>query len=235
MPTTSASSHEHPSPEQFRDLIVHHLISTLGRHAGSAQPRDWWVATALAVRDYIHERLIATQAVHNEHNVRRVYYFSLEYLMGRLFESNLLSTGLRQTAGEALKLLGVDFDQVYESEVDMGLGNGGLGRLAACFLDSLATLDYPALGYGIHYEFGMFKQAFLAGQQIEHPDRWMLFGDPWEVVRPEFTQEVKLYGRVEHRFDDLGRSTWAWVDTKTVLGVPYEPASPLGVAGHRGL
>ncbi len=228
MPTTSASSHEHPSPEQFRDLIVHHLISTLGRHAGSAQPRDWWVATALAVRDYIHERLIATQAVHNEHNVRRVYYFSLEYLMGRLFESNLLSTGLRQTAGEALKLLGVDFDQVYESEVDMGLGNGGLGRLAACFLDSLATLDYPALGYGIHYEFGMFKQAFLGGQQIEHPDRWMLFGDPWEVVRPEFTQEVKLYGRVEHRFDDLGRSTWAWVDTKTVLGVPYD----IPIAGY---
>jgi len=228
MPTTAAPSHEHPSPEQFRDLIVHHLISTLGRHAGSAQPRDWWVATALAVRDYIHERLIATQAVHNEQNVRRVYYFSLEYLMGRLFESNLLATGLRHTAGDALKLLGVDFDRVYESEVDMGLGNGGLGRLAACFLDSLATLDYPALGYGIHYEFGLFKQAFLNGQQIEHPDRWMLFGDPWEVVRPEFTQEVKLYGRVEQRFDDLGRSSWHWVDTKTVLGVPYD----IPIAGY---
>jgi starch phosphorylase len=228
MPTSAAASHEHPSPEQFRDLIVHHLISTLGRHAGSAQPRDWWVATALAVRDYIHERLIATQAVHNEQNVRRVYYFSLEYLMGRLFESNLLATGLRHTAGEALKLLGVDFDRVYESEVDMGLGNGGLGRLAACFLDSLATLDYPALGYGIHYEFGLFKQAFLNGQQVEHPDRWMLFGDPWEVVRPEFTQEVKLYGRVEQRFDDLGRSSWHWVDTKTVLGVPYD----IPIAGY---
>jgi starch phosphorylase len=228
MPASTSPSHEHPSPEQFRDLIVHHLISTLGRHAGSAQPRDWWVATALAVRDYIHERLIATQAVHNEQNVRRVYYFSLEYLMGRLFESNLLATDLRHTAGEALKLLGVDFDRVYESEVDMGLGNGGLGRLAACFLDSLATLDYPALGYGIHYEFGLFKQAVLAGQQIEHPDRWMLFGDPWEVVRPEFTQEVKLYGKVEQRFDDLGRSSWHWVDTKTVLGVPYD----IPIAGY---
>jgi len=174
----SASQAKLPSPDEFRGLILHHLISTLARHAGSAQPRDWWVATALAVRDHIHERLIETQGVHNDKNVRRIYYFSLEYLMGRLFESNLLATGLVETARSALGLLGVDFDQVYESEVDMGLGNGGLGRLAACFLDSMATLDYPALGYGIHYEFGLFKQAFLAGQQIEHPDRWMLFGDP---------------------------------------------------------
>jgi starch phosphorylase len=228
MPPTAApsppavSSSQPPTAEEFRGLILHHLISTLARHASSAQPRDWWVATALAVRDHIHERMIATQAVHNAKNVRRIYYFSLEYLMGRLFESNLLATDLTKTAQAALKLLGVDFDQVYESEVDMGLGNGGLGRLAACFLDSLATLDYPALGYGIHYEFGLFKQAFLAGQQIEHPDRWMLFGDPWEVVRPEYTQEVKLYGRVEQRFDDVGRASWHWVDTKTVLGVPYD-------------
>jgi glycogen phosphorylase len=224
----AVSSSEPPSPEEFRGLILHHLISTLARHAGSAQPRDWWVAAALAIRDHIHDRLIQTQGVHNAKNVRRVYYFSLEYLMGRLFESNLLATGLVETAREALKLLGVDFDQVYESEVDMGLGNGGLGRLAACFLDSMATLDYPALGYGIHYEFGLFKQSFLNGQQIEHPDRWMLFGDPWEVVRPEFTQEVKLYGRVEQRFDDVGRSSWHWVDTRTVLGVPYD----IPVAGY---
>jgi len=224
----SASQAKLPSPDEFRGLILHHLISTLARHAGSAQPRDWWVATALAVRDHIHERLIETQGVHNDKNVRRIYYFSLEYLMGRLFESNLLATGLVETARSALGLLGVDFDQVYESEVDMGLGNGGLGRLAACFLDSMATLDYPALGYGIHYEFGLFKQAFLAGQQIEHPDRWMLFGDPWEVVRPEYTQEVKLYGRVEQRFDDLGRSSWHWVDTKTVLGVPHD----IPIAGY---
>ena len=141
------------SEASFRVLILRHLTSTLARHPVSATSRDWWVATALAVRDTIHERMIATQAVHNAQNVRRVYYFSLEYLMGRLFGNNLLATGLLDTAHAALKGLGQDFEKIRESEVDMGLGNGGLGRLAACFLDSLATMDYPALGYGIYYEF----------------------------------------------------------------------------------
>ncbi|MGH7996216.1 MAG: glycogen/starch/alpha-glucan family phosphorylase, partial [Opitutaceae bacterium] len=211
-----------PPEEVFRSLILRHLISTLARPAQSATPRDWWVATSLAVRDQIHDRMIATQAVHNARNVRRVYYFSLEYLMGRLFESNLLASGLEHAARAALTSLGVDFEAVREAEVDMGLGNGGLGRLAACFLDSLATLDYPALGYGIHYEFGLFRQQFVAGHQVEHPDRWILFGDPWEVVRAEYTQEVKLYGRVENLFDDRGRSRPRWVDAKTVLGVPHD-------------
>ena len=184
--------------EVMRALIQRHLVSTLARHASSATPRDWWVATVLALRDTIHERLIQTQAVHNRENVRRLYYFSLEYLMGRLFGNNLLATGLYESAREALAGLGQDFDVVRESEVDMGLGNGGLGRLAACFLDSLATQDYPALGYGIYYEFGLFRQAFVDGHQVEHPDSWTLFGDPWEVVRPEYTQEVRLYGRVEN-------------------------------------
>ncbi|HVW21672.1 MAG TPA: glycogen/starch/alpha-glucan phosphorylase [Opitutaceae bacterium] len=213
---------EDPPSEVFRSLILRHLTSTLARHAGSAAPRDWWVATALAVRDHIHERMIATQAVHNAENVRRVYYFSLEYLLGRLFGSNLLATGLFETAREALALLGQDLDRIREAETDMGLGNGGLGRLAACFLDSLATLDYPALGYGIYYEFGLFRQAFQQGHQLELPDNWALFGDPWEVVRPEYTQEVRLYGRVENVFDDHGNYRPRWVDTKTLLGLPHD-------------
>src|SRR5688572_25950388 len=176
--------------EDFGTVILHHLTSTLARHPGAATPRDWWVATGLATRDRIHERMIETQAVHNNDNVRRVYYFSMEYLMGRLFESNLLATGLVDEARKALGELGVDFDAVREAELDMGLGNGGLGRLAACFLDSLSTLDYPALGYGIYYEFGLFKQEFVHGHQMEHPDRWGMFGDPWEVVRADYTQEV---------------------------------------------
>ena len=118
--------------------------------------------------------------------------------------------------------LGQDFEQIRETEVDMGLGNGGLGRLAACFLDSLATLDYPALGYGIYYEFGLFKQEFVNGSQIEHPDNWIRFGDPWEVVRPEYTQKIHLYGRVENVFDDRGNYRPRWVDTKTILGVPHD-------------
>ena len=211
------------SPEEkLRSLIKRHLISTLARHEGSATPRDWWVATALAVRDTIHERMIATQAVHNAQNVRRIYYFSLEYLMGRLFGNNLLATGLLDTAREALESLGQDFDKIREAEGDMGLGNGGLGRLAACFLDSLATLDYPALGYGIYYEFGLFRQAFANGNQVEHPDNWMIFGSPWEVVRPEYTQEVRYFGRVENVFDDRGNYRPRWVDTKTIIGVPHD-------------
>ncbi|WP_237702397.1 glycogen/starch/alpha-glucan phosphorylase [Opitutus terrae] len=217
-----------PPVQHLRALILRHLTSTLARHPGAATPRDWWIATALAARDRIHERMIETQAVHNIENVRRVYYFSLEYLMGRLFESNLLATGLTEDARSALKSLGVDFDAVREAEIDMGLGNGGLGRLAACFLDSLSTLDYPALGYGIYYEFGLFKQEFVNGHQIEHPDSWLLFGDPWEVVRADYTQEVHLYGRVENVFDDRGNSRPRWVDTQTIVGVPHD----IPIAGY---
>jgi starch phosphorylase len=206
----------------MRSLIQRHLTSTLARYAPSATPRDWWVASTLAVRDAIHERMIATQMVHNAQNTRRIYYFSMEYLMGRLFESNLLATGLTDAVRSALGSFGVNFDDVREAEVDMGLGNGGLGRLAACFLDSLATLDYPALGYGIHYEFGLFKQEIVNGCQVEHPDRWMLFGSPWEVIRADYTQEVKLYGRVVNVFDDQGNSRPHWIDTRTILGVPHD-------------
>ena len=211
------------SPEQIlRSLIHRHLISTLARHEGSATPHDWWVATALAVRDTIHERMIATQAVHNDQNVRRIYYFSLEYLMGRLFGNNLLATDTLDCARAALESLGQDFEKIRDAEVDMGLGNGGLGRLAACFLDSLATMDYPALGYGIYYEFGLFRQQFVNGHQVEHPDNWIRYGNPWEVVRPEYTQEVRFYGRVENVFDDRGNYRPRWVDTKTILGVPHD-------------
>jgi starch phosphorylase len=210
------------STEIMRSLIQRHLTSTLARYAPSATLRDWWVASSLAVRDTIHERMIATQIVHNAQNTRRIYYFSMEYLMGRLYESNLLATGLTEAVREALASLGVNFDEVRETEVDMGLGNGGLGRLAACFLDSLATLDYPALGYGIHYEFGLFQQEIVNGNQVEHPDRWMLFGSPWEVIRADYAQEVKLYGRVINAFDDNGNSRPKWVETRTILGVPHD-------------
>ncbi|MBC8010152.1 MAG: glycogen/starch/alpha-glucan phosphorylase [Burkholderiales bacterium] len=207
---------------KLKQAILRNLTYTLARDQGSATLRDWWLATAGAVREQILARLIATQSVHNKNNVRRLYYLSLEYLMGRLTENNLQNTGLVETARTALSELGIDLNELREVEVDMGLGNGGLGRLAACFLDSLATLDYPAIGYGIHYEFGLFKQEFVHGHQIEHPDNWMIFGTPWEIVRAEYTQEVQLYGRVENVFDDKGGYRPRWVDTKKILGVPYD-------------
>jgi starch phosphorylase len=222
MATTPKDQKTDTQAEIMKSLILRHLTSTLARYAPNATLRDWWVASSLAVRDAIHERMIATQEVHNAQNVRRIYYFSMEYLMGRLYESNLLATGLTKAVEDALASLGVKFDDVRETEVDMGLGNGGLGRLAACFLDSMATLDLPALGYGIHYEFGLFKQDIVNGNQVEFPDRWMLFGSPWEVIRADYTQEVKIYGRVNNLFDDQGNSKPKWVDTRTVLGVPHD-------------
>ena len=213
---------------KFRAQVLHHLISTLARHAAGATPRDWWTATALSVRDTIHERMIDTQSVHNVQNVRRVYYFSMEYLIGRLFGNNLLATDLMDTARAALKSLGQDIEVIREAEEDMGLGNGGLGRLAACFMDSLATLDYPALGYGIYYQFGLFKQQIVHGHQIENPDHWNILGDPWAVVHPEFIQEVQIYGHVDNVFDDFGNSRPLWTGTRKVLGVPHD----IPVAGY---
>ncbi len=213
---------------KLKQAILRHLVYTLARDQKTATSNDWWIATAMAVREQILARLIATQAVHNKQNARRLYYLSLEYLMGRLMENNLHNTGLFDEAQVALKELGVEWESIRESEVDMGLGNGGLGRLAACFLDSLATMDLPAIGYGIHYEFGLFKQEFVNGHQVEHPDNWMIFGTPWEIVRSEYTQEVKIYGRVENVFDDNGNYRAAWVGTKTILGVPYD----IPIAGY---
>ncbi|MBP7142112.1 MAG: glycogen/starch/alpha-glucan phosphorylase [Opitutaceae bacterium] len=212
----------------FKQSILRNLTATLARDRVTAVPRDWWIATAMATRETILARLISTQRVHNEQNVRRLYYLSLEYLMGRLLENNLHNTGLMEAARTALQELGVDFESVREAEVDMGLGNGGLGRLAACFLDSLATLDLPAIGYGIHYEFGLFKQEFVNGHQVEHPDGWMMFGTPWEVIRPEYTTEVQVYGEVENVFNDRGDYRPRWVKTRTILGVPYD----IPIAGY---
>ncbi len=212
----------------FKQSILQHMTYTLARDLSTAGPRDWWIATAMATRETILARLITTQGVHNDQNVRRLYYFSLEYLIGRLFVNNLHATGLMDAARSALKELGVDFDAIREAEVDMGLGNGGLGRLAACFLDSLATMDLPAIGYGIHYEFGLFKQEFINGHQVEHPDAWMIFGTPWEVIRPEYTTEVQIYGEVENVFNDRGDYRPRWVKTRTILGVPYD----IPIAGY---
>jgi starch phosphorylase len=208
--------------EGLKASILNHLKFTLARDTGSATQRDWWISTCHAVHDRILERFIRTMGTHHKDNVRRVYYLSLEYLMGRMLRNNIWNSGLYEQTGAALKELGLDLEKLEDQEEDMGLGNGGLGRLAACFLDSLATLEYPAIGYGIYYEFGIFRQKFENNRQVELPDSWRRFGCPWEIVRPEYTKKVRLYGRVEMRFDNLGNPTPAWVDTREVSGLPYD-------------
>ncbi len=207
-------------------FILNQLKFTLARDPETANKRDWWLATSKAVQSLIIERMIATQSVHHHNNVKRVYYLSLEFLMGRLFVNSMYSAGVLKEVHEALEKLGLDMDELRKEEYDMGLGNGGLGRLAACFLDSLATLDLPAVGYGIHYQYGLFKQEFRNGYQVELPDAWMQYGTPWEIVRPEYTTEIPLYGHVENVFDDVGNYVPKWVDWKKLLGVPYDIPIP---------
>jgi len=208
--------------ERMKNAILHYLKFKMGRDQETATRRDWWMSTATAVRDRMIERGLETYKLHRRQNVRRLYYLSMEYLMGRLLTNNLVNLGLFDDTVAALGDLGVDYEDLRGAEEDMGLGNGGLGRLAACYLDSLATMDLPAVGYGIHYEFGLFKQEFRNGHQIEHPDNWLIYGAPWEMVRPELTQAVQLFGRCEQIFDDRGEFKWRWIETKTILGFPFD-------------
>jgi len=200
-----------PTKTNIETYILNQLKFSLARDRETASKRDWWMATAKAVQSIIIERMLETQTVHHNENVRRVYYLSLEFLMGRLFINSMYSAGVVKEVEEALELLGLDLDELRKEEYDMGLGNGGLGRLAACFLDSLATLDLPAVGYGIHYQYGLFKQEFRNGYQVELPDAWMQYGTPWEIVRPEYTTTIPIYGHVENVFDDRGNYVSKWV------------------------
>lgn len=219
-------SESETSPKTVDKFILNQLKFSLARDRHTATKHDWWIATAKAVQSMIIERMIATQETHYKKNVKRVYYLSLEFLMGRLFVNSMLSTGVLHDVEVALAKLGLDIDSIRKEEYDMALGNGGLGRLAACFLDSLATLDLPAIGYGIHYQYGLFKQEFRNGYQVELPDAWIQYGTPWEIVRPEHTTEVQIYGTVENVFDDLGNSIPRWTGWKKILGVPYDIPIP---------
>ncbi len=210
------------SVEAIKHSITRHLKFSLARDTTTARPRDWWLATCKAVHDRVIERYMATQGVHREHNARRVYYFSLEFLMGRMLSNNLYNTGIYDQVAQALKELGMDIGAIRQEEYDMALGNGGLGRLAACFLDSLATLDYPAIGYGINYEFGLFRQEFANGHQVEQPDNWLKFGNPWQIMRPEYAQTIQIYGSVENVFDDFGNYRPRWGNTRKIMGIPYD-------------
>jgi starch phosphorylase len=207
---------------EFKRRIIEKIHVGLAKPVEIAYGRDWWRATSAVVREIIIESMLDTQQRHYRHDTRRINYLSLEYLMGRLLANNLQNSGVFEAARDALAELGQDIDDVIEEEYDMGLGNGGLGRLAACFLDSMATLDIPAIGYGIRYEFGLFRQEFENGYQREHPDAWLKYGDIWDIVRPELVQKIQVYGEVQQIFDDRGNYKPRWINGKTILGVPYD-------------
>jgi starch phosphorylase len=210
------------TPDSLKLSITNHLRFTLGAYVETASENDWYVATSLAVRDRAMERATQSRRQHRAQGVRRVHYLSLEYLMGRLLENNLRNSGIYDATKQALAEMGKDLDALVQKEPDMGLGNGGLGRLAACFMDSLSTMDLPAIGYGIHYEFGLFRQEFVNGKQVEHPDAWMRDGSPWKIARPSYRQTVHLYGKVIQKFDEFGQPHHEWIETKCLLGLPWD-------------
>jgi starch phosphorylase len=218
------------SPASLAERFLHHLRFTRGEGWDTATPDDHFFSVALAVRDLIVDRMVATQRTYHEQDVKRVYYLSLEYLLGRQLRNNLVCLGLYDAFREALGRLGLDLEGLCELEPDAGLGNGGLGRLAACYIDSAATLQLPFYGYGMRYEYGIFEQEIVDGWQVEHPDYWLRFASPWEIPRPEFTTPVRLYGYVVDHHDEKGRYRPLWKDYRTVMGLPYDvPTVAYGV------
>ncbi len=197
-----------------------------GRSLEKATSVDLFRAEAFTVRDRLVRRWIDTQQTYQAKNSKRVYYLSAEFLMGRLLRNNLLNLGIHEEMAEALDELGVELEDIESTEHDAGLGNGGLGRLAACFLDSSATLGLPVMGYGIRYEYGIFQQKIENGYQVEAPDRWLQQGNPWEIARPEYTMRVRFGGRTEAFLDSTGEYRIRWIDTEDVLGVPHDTPIP---------
>ncbi|XP_077537474.1 glycogen phosphorylase-like [Haemaphysalis longicornis] len=209
------------SVTNFKKAFNRHVHYTLGKDRNVATPRDYYFALAHTVRDQLVGRWIRTQQYYHEEDPKRVYYLSLEYYMGRSLTNTMVNLGIQNACDEALYQMGLDIEELEEIEEDAGLGNGGLGRLAACFLDSMATLGLAAYGYGIRYEYGIFTQKITNGEQVEVSDDWLRFGNPWEKARPEYMIPVNFYGRVEQT--DKG---FKWVDTQVVLAMPYDSPIP---------
>lgn len=203
-----------------------HLEFILVKDKYTATKGDAYYSLSLSIRDRMVRRWLRTQQEYKEADTKNVYYLSMEFLMGRLLGNSLINLDYYDECYNILKEAGYSLEEIREYEHDMGLGNGGLGRLAACYLDSLATLGYPAFGYGIRYEYGIFNQLIENGYQVEKPDNWLAFGNPWEILRRELRYTVKFNGRVVTHTDDNGNIKHEWVDTKDVLAVAYDIPVP---------
>lgn len=208
--------------ENLKKKIVHHLRCTIGTSELKASKLAWWQALVASVNEDIFNRLTQTQFTHAKEDTRAVNYLSAEFLMGRLTVNNLCNLEMYKVAKEALSSLGQDLNDLCEEEPDMALGNGGLGRLAACYLESLATLSYPCVGYGIHYENGLFRQEIRGGRQVERPDSWREYGCPWEVCRPESLQNIPIGGYVETQVGPDGSKRRVWHPAHIIKGVPWD-------------
>ena len=224
----SSQTKVNPEHESIAALIEHHLRFTLAKSRVDLRKRDWYAATALAVRDVLVDRMLAANARVARQDAKRLYYLSLEFLIGRSLENNLYNLGILDECREFLAARGVDLQALFDEEPDAALGNGGLGRVAACFLDSMATLGMPGYGYGINYEFGLFRQEIRDGYQIEQPDAWQREASPWLIPRPEESCVVPVYGRIEHRSAANGKYRPQWIEQRFLVGVP----SDLPIAGY---
>lgn len=214
------------SKEALLQSFVHHVQHTQGKHPSAATSLDHFVAIARAARDRMYDSWTRTWENRVRTKPKHVYYLSLEFLMGRLLSDGLMALGIYDEAKAALSELGLDIEKVLEEERDPGLGNGGLGRLAACFVDSLATLGVPAVGYGLRYDYGIFRQVIQGGRQQEAPDMWLQYGSPWEVARPERSYPVKFGGRVIEYTGPSGRMVHEWVDCEIVYAVAHDIPVP---------
>jgi len=218
------------SADALRRGIIDHLRYSIGRPAAALKPEHYYRATALAVRDRMQDNRVASTQTSLDLGRKVTCYLSAEFLMGPQLGSNLLNLGIEEAAREALASLGQDLDGVLACEEEPGLGNGGLGRLAACYLDSLATLERPAIGYGIRYEFGIFDQEIHDGWQVEKTDNWLANGNPWEIAKPDVNYPVKWGGYAEHYVDDAGHDRVRWVPGRVLKGVAYDtPIQGYGV------
>ena len=209
------------SVEALRRAISNRLVYQVGKDLRSATQRDWLFAVFHAVRDRIMDTWRETLAQAEDRDAKRVYYLSMEFLTGRALTNAMLATEIYEPVKQACSLLGADFDALIDLEPDAGLGNGGLGRLAACFLDSLASLGLPGMGYGIRYEFGMFAQHIEQGRQVEMPDYWLVNGYPWEFMRPELSYTIRFHGRLVPQ-----NGHTLWVDTEDVIATAYDSGVP---------
>jgi starch phosphorylase len=198
----------------------------LGRDESCRSPHYAYEALSLAISDRLVERWKRTYNTYKDQDARRASYLSMEFLMGRALSNAMLNLDLDEVVADAMHELGLDLEELIDSEPDAGLGNGGLGRLAACFIDSCATLQLPVTGYGLRYEYGMFSQAIVNGEQVEKPDHWLRNGNVWEIERAEYVQRVKFGGRTESYTDSAGKSHVRWVDTHDILAVPFDTPIP---------